>query len=230
MVVTASFSGGAEGLVCRTRDVSVSGVFLETPAPVDPGTPVNLVLLDEQRGEAIDLAGEVARVVPASPSGAPGGLGIRLYDVPDAWVIMVDGLVNEQRVRDPTLGLKLKRLRILVVGDEPRRRGALALYVKSGWDIRFASDLMSAREALEGFKIDAVIAEHDLHDGRWPPLLSAVKDAQPAARRIVRAKLDGQLAPPPGGPQDLVHRVVDLDAGLDALVDALAADWSPGGS
>jgi hypothetical protein len=108
-----------------------------------------------------------------------------------------------------------------VVGDDARRRGAMALYVTSGWDVRFASDLNTTREALAGFRCDAVVAEHDLEDGRWPAVLEEVRRQQPMARRVVRAALRGGQPPPPGAPDDLVHQVVDVDAGLDAFVAAI---------
>ena len=109
--------------------------------------------------------------------------------------------------------------RILVVGDERRQRGALALYVTSGWDVQFATDLDGTVEALRGLTLDAVIAEHDAADDRWPPVLSEARRMQPSARRIVRGSKNG---PVPEAP--LVHRFVDRDAGIDALLDALTAD------
>lgn len=222
--MTAHFAGAESSLVCRTRDVSTSGVFLETPVPIDQGTEVALSLLDEERGEALELEGVVTRLVPPSAGGAPGGLGVHVVDPPDAWKLLVDRLVKRQD-RDRTMPLRApRRLRVLVVGDDDRRRGALALYVQSGWDVRFASDLAGTEEALAGYRIDAVIAEHDLDDARWPQVLDAVKRAQPAARRIVRTPLRGRPAPPRGGPGDLVQWVVDHEAGLDALLDALTAE------
>ena len=108
---------------------------------------------------------------------------------------------------------------MLVVGDERRQRGALALYVTSGWDVQFATDLDGTVEALRGVHLDAVIAEHDVSDQRWQDVLGAARRLQPTTRRIVRGASDG---PPPLPP--LVHRFVDRDAGLDALLDALTAD------
>jgi hypothetical protein len=107
---------------------------------------------------------------------------------------------------------------LLVVGDDQRQRGALALYVTSGWDVRFANDLDTTTEALRGVKLDAVIAEHDAGDDRWQPILAAARASQPAARRIVRGIVHG------AGVHPDVHRFVDRDAGLDALLDALTAD------
>lgn len=224
VTVTAQFAGDGGTLVCRTRDVSEDGLFLETPVVIDAGTRVSCTLMDDASGDAIEVGGEVARQVDATPGGAPGGLGIRLYEVPENWLAFVDRLIADMRKTTLPGAANRRRLRVLVVGDDQRRRGALALYVKSGWDVRFASDLRGAEEALRGFKIDAVIAEHDLQDDRWPQLLGAVRALQPLARRIVRSPLNGAPMPPPGRSSDLVHRVVDLDAGLDALLDALNDD------
>jgi hypothetical protein len=225
LTVTAEFTGGGGELVCRTRDVSATGVFLETPVIVDAGTTVNLTLLDDQRGEAMQLVGVVARLVSPAPGTGPAGMGVKLVHIPDGWTQMLERLMV--RTRPLSLSGEFKahrRLRVLVVGDDDRRRGALALYVTSGWDVRFASDLDGAREALTGFPIDAVIAEHDLSDGRWPRILETARKLQPAARRIVRAPLGGESPPPAGARTDLVQRVVDLDAGLDAVLEALTAE------
>jgi hypothetical protein len=105
--------------------------------------------------------------------------------------------------------------------DDARRRGAMALYVTSGWDVRFASDLATTREALAGFRVDAIVAEHDLDDPRWPKLLEEVRRQQPMARRVVRAALQGKSPPPTGQAEDLVHCIVDVEAGLDAFVAAI---------
>jgi hypothetical protein len=226
MTVTAEFAGGAGELVCRTRDVSTTGVFLETPVVVDPGTSVTLSLVDQQRGEAVQIVGIVARLVSSGQGTGPAGMGIKLIHTPAEWMHMLEGIHMRSRPISLT-GNELKahrRLRVLVVGDDDRRRGALALYVTSGWDVRFASDLDGAREALTGFPIDAVIAEHDLSDARWPRILETARRLQPGARRIIRAPLGGQSPPPAGARTDLVQRVVDLDAGLDAVLEALTAE------
>jgi len=229
--VTATFAGGQGSLVCKTRNISTSGVFLDTPVVIQAGTRVEMSLFDEQAGEALQLDGEVVRSVEASaaPPGGAGpqavaGLGIRLVEPPPTWA----ALFERARKREKELGggQKGKRLRVLVVGDEERRRGAIALYVTSGWDVRFASDLDDAEEALRGFRIDAIIAETGLDDGRWPQILEAARKSQPEARRVIRAPLHGTPAPPAGMKSDLVHRVVDVDAGLDAVVDALTYDLS----
>jgi hypothetical protein len=41
------------------------------------------------------------------------------------------------------------------------------------------------------------------------------------ARRVVRAALKGKSPPPSGSAEDLVHCIVDVEAGLDAFVAAI---------
>jgi hypothetical protein len=222
--VTANFEGGQGSLVCRTRNISITGIFLDTPVVIHAGTRVELSLMDEGAGEVLQLEGEVVRSVESQGEGKSAGLGIKLLDPPPTWGVLFDRA--KKREKDQGGGPMSKRLRVLVVGDEERRRGAIALYVTSGWDVRFASDLDDCEEALQGFRIDAIIAEHELDDGRWPQILEAARRTQPDARRVIRAPLHGSTAPPAGRPTDLVHRVVDVDAGLDAVVDALTYDLS----
>lgn len=215
-----------QSFVCRTRDVSEQGVLLETPEVLAPGLAVVLTLLDPQTGNAIELGGVIARAVPAA-SPAPAAIGVKLTTTAPEWSALVARAQADREGRS-TAERPARRLRVLVVADEVARRGAVALYVTSGWDVRFASDLASTEEALRGLRIDAVIAEHDLGDQRLPKVLEAARRVQPHARRIVRAALNGALPPPPGKPDDLVHRVVDLQAGIEAMLDALVADWGLG--
>jgi hypothetical protein len=100
----------------------------------------------------------------------------------------------------------------------------MALYVTSGWDVRFASDADSVDDALHGVNLHAVIAENDLDDERWKQTLTQARALQPTARRIVRSTLNGDPAPQSSGPEHLFHRIVDRDAGLDSLLDALTAE------
>ena len=225
MTVTATFDGSVGVLVCRTRDISLDGVYLDTPKPIDVNTRVELSLLDQDRGAVVELEGVVVRQVAAAGEAKVDSLAIRLIGVPPPWKDLVER-AQKSATRAADSREESKRLRILVVGDEKRRRGALALYVTSGWDIQFATELVGAKEALEQFRVDAVIAETDLEDKRWLALLGTAKCEQPWARRLVRAHLRGGAAPKPGGADALVHRVVDFDAGLDALVDALTAPWA----
>ena len=198
--------------MCQTRDVSAVGCFLDTTTPIEVGTDVAIAIFDRSRGSPIELVGEVQRV----NTGNNPGVGIQFREVPDDWRTLVNAL---SRSSTPSDNKTIRRLRVLVVGDEKRQRGALALYVTSGWDVRFATNLDTTNEALTGTTVDAVIAEHDAADPRWHDILSETMARQPGARRIVRGAPDGPVPGPP-----LVHRFVDRDAGLDALLDALTAD------
>jgi hypothetical protein len=205
------FPDGADMFVCQTRDVSSVGCFLDTATPLDAGTRVLIAIFDRTRGAPIEVVGEVSRAIP----GPSPGLGIRLLDPPDDWKILIAVLAREAGPNEKPA----RRLRVLVVGDERRQRGALALYVTSGWDVRFATDLETVVEALRGVALDAVIAEHDASDERWRGVLGEARRVQPNARRIVRGSGDGEPPEPP-----LADRFVEREAGLDALLDALTAD------
>lgn len=207
-------------LVCRTRDISNRGCFLGTALLIPQGTRVVCALLDEQRGIVLELQGEIARCLPPGPDGLGRGVGVRFDQPPPEWTELVESYQREFAVP----AAPKKRMRVLVIGDRERQRAALALYVTSGWDIRFAPDLESAQDALSGVELNAVIAEGELDDDRWKEVLDVARTLQPRARRIVRSSLLGRSAPQSQGPHDLFHRVVDRDAGLDALVDALTAD------
>jgi PilZ domain len=215
LTATVTTHGGNSALlVCRTRDISNVGVALDTEASLDPGTRIGITIMDPARGIAVEMVGEVTRPL----GGQSSGVGVKLLEPPEDWTALV--AMKARAASSSDTSPRPKRMRVLVVGDDHRRRGALALYVTSGWDVRFASDLDGAAEALHDFTIDAVIAEHDIADPRWQPILAEAKRAQPEARRIVRGALHGPA--PQSGP--LVHRFVDRDAGIDALLDALTAD------
>lgn len=212
MAATVTPIASSRGLfVCQTRDLSAVGCFLDTATTIELGTRVAIAIFDRSRGTPVELLGEVTRVT----AGPNPGLGVQFRDPPDDWRALVTNLNRGSGSSDKAI----RRLRVLVVGDEKRQRGALALYVTSGWDVRFATDLDTTIEALTGALVDAVIAEHDAADLRWHDVLSETTALQPAARRIVRGSPDGMIPGPP-----LVHRFVDRDSGLDALLDALTAD------
>lgn len=215
---TVEIAGIDHTIVCHTRDISAEGCFLDTAEVIGSGVELSMAVMDNHVGEVVEVSGRVTRCIHDEDGGR--GVGVRLIDPPIGWASMVERYEAHAGGEAPA-GV---RLQILVVGDEGRRRGALALYVTSGWDVRFATDLSSAREALYGVKLDAVIAEHDLGDQRWAEILATARRIQPDARRIVRTSLRGGSMPTHGMRDDLVHRVVDLDSGLDALVDALTAD------
>ena len=200
--------------VCHTRDVSDVGICLDTSdvsewLPI--GTRVSLALVDPRSGSAMEVIGDVVREV----HGANPNLGVLLIDPPPEWKALVANAARQTGVIEKPG----RRMRVLVVGDDHRQRGAMALYVSSGWDVLFASDDYAVHEALEHIKLDAVIAELDAADPRVEPIMDDVRKAQPDARRIVRGAGRGD--------GDLVHRFVDRDSGLEALLDAITANITP---
>jgi len=202
---------GGDMAVCRTRDVSDGGCCLDTAAWFPLGTRLSLALVDPSSGHAIEVIGDVVREATA-PSWV---LGILLIDPPFEWRALVATAARRTLPSPEKTG---KRRRVLVVGDDHRQRGAMALYVTSGWDVLFASDLDSISDAVDHIELDAVVAELDAGDPRLRPIMQAAREAQPSARRIVRGA--GR------GGNELVHRFIDRDAGLEALLDAVTADLS----
>jgi hypothetical protein len=201
---------GGDMAVCRTRDVSDDGLCLDTAAWFPLGTRLALSLVDPASGGAFEVIGDVVREAQA-PSWF---LGISIVEPPAEWSALVAAAARQNPGTAEKPG---KRLRVLVVGDEHRQRGAMALYVTSGWDVLFASDEDSIAEAVDNIDLDAVVAELDAGDPRLSPIMQGVRRVQPSTRRIVRSSAAK-------GSDDLVDRYVDRDAGLDALLDAVTAD------
>jgi len=199
--------------VCRTLDVSDSGLSLDTAAWFPLGTRISVALVDPVNGSAVEVIGDVVREATA-PSWT---LGILLIEPAIEWYALVAAAAHRSASEYTK---PAKRMRVLVFGDDQRQRGAMALYVTSGWDVLFATDEDSIADALENIELDAVVAELEVSDPRLSPIMHSVRRSQPAARRIVRGSGTGQT--------DLVHRFVDRDAGLDALLDAVAADMPIG--
>ena len=71
--------------VCRTLDVSESGLSLDTAAWFPLGTRLALALVDPDTGSAIEVIGDVVREATA-PSWT---LGILLVDPPAEWHALV---------------------------------------------------------------------------------------------------------------------------------------------
>ncbi|MEP6859349.1 MAG: PilZ domain-containing protein [Deltaproteobacteria bacterium] len=206
--VTVSPLLGGQLVVCHTRDISDVGMCLDTAEWLPVGTRVSLAFTDPRSGSAMEVIGDIVREV----NGINPALGVLLVEPPAEWKVLVAQAARTTgHVERPG-----RRMRVLVVGDDHRQRGAMALYVSSGWDILFASDDFAVHEALENIKLDAVIAELDANDPRIEPIMDDVRKAQPAARRIVRGAGRGD--------GDLVHRYVARDSGLEALLDAVTAN------
>jgi hypothetical protein len=200
---------GGETAVCRTKGVSEVGLCLDTAAWFPLGTRLSVALFEPESGTALEVIGDVVREATI-PSWT---LGILLIDPPDEWQNIV---AVAQRNTAPS-DKPVKRLRVLVIGDDHRQRGAMALYVTSGWDVLFATDADIVEEvSSNNIELDAVIAELDPGDPRVPPIMEGIRRIQPSARRIVRGTGTGS--------SELVHRFVDRNDGLEALLDAITAD------
>jgi hypothetical protein len=204
---------GGDLAVCRTLDVSEVGLSLDTAAWFPLGTRLSVGLVDPASGSALELIGDVVREAIA-PSWT---LGIMLIDPSLEWRALVAAAARRS---SSSYAKPSKRMRVLVFGDDHRQRGAMALYVTSGWDVLFATDEDSIAEALAHIELDAVVAELDVTDPRLPPIMTSVRSSQPTARRIARGAGRTET--------ELVHRFVDRDAGLDALLDAVTADIPAG--
>lgn len=213
----------APALICRTRNISNEGCLLDTDQPLGIGTSLELVVMDDLRGEVIELGGVVVRGISGNAGGDGRGLGVHIIDPNKHWRALVSRRFARRRATNPEA--RPTRRRVLVTGDPGRRRGALALYVQSGWDVRFSADADGADEAIEGPRLDAVVAELDFDDPGWRRVMEAAERIQPHARRILRTSLatvpEGVRQTPPG----IVDRIVDRDAGFDALIDAVTADF-----
>ena len=199
---------GGELVVCRTRDVSDVGVCLDTAAWLPVGTRVSLALTDPRAGTVTEVIGDVVR----EENGKEPALGLLLIDPPPEWKSLVQGAARQST----TIEKPGRRMRVLVIGDSHRQRGAMALYVSSGWDVVFGDHDFALHEVLSDIKVDAVIAELDAGDPRIETIMYEANRAQPGARRIVRGLGRGSC--------DLVHRYVDRDSGLEALLDAVTAN------
>ena len=213
---TVQIGGVDHTLICHTRDISIDGCFLETSELMAPGAVVSLSVMDNQRGEVVSVEGHVTRML----DGEERGVGVRLDDPTDDWLLLVErfqdsGALDRER---PNL-----RLSILVVSNEENRRGALALYVTSGWDIRFAGDAAAASEAMGADHLDAVICEFDADDPAWLEIMEDARTAHPTARRLVRCRTK-DIDLPISGADESVHRFVETEYGMDALLDALTAE------
>jgi hypothetical protein len=216
---TVHIAGVEHTLVCHTRDISAEGCFLDTAEMIAPGVGLSLALMDNERGEVVQVDGVVARCLPGGVNGVGRGVGVRLTAPPPSWQLMVQRYQQSRAETEPGV-VPTVRLAILVVGEEDQRRGALALYVRSGWDVRFATDVPTAEEAMAAVDLDAVIAEYDLDDSRALEVLQAARRLQPDARRFVRSAVRNRKAP---GGGDVIQAIIDRDAGLEALVEALSA-------
>jgi hypothetical protein len=210
-----------------TRDISATGLFVETDLYLPVRFRLPLTLFDEDTGGAVTLDGEITRVVEATESQG-GGLGIRLLSSPASWLAVVRRIESRaSEGRNSNRFRTLRRLSVLVVGTEPRRRTAVALYVQSGWNVRFASTVQEAEEAVKGLHTDAVIIEEELSETDRNYVLGLARKELPTARRIVRSRTVPPLEPGVAPAEALVQHFVDAQTGLEGVLEALMALEGP---
>lgn len=99
----------------RVRDVSDSGLFLETPDPAQVGTVLTLFPLDPEAEGLFELHVEVVRVEADDPdTNQLGGMGLRFLE-PDSVLEQIHALIEAlektqaARPQDPYLGVRLPR-------------------------------------------------------------------------------------------------------------------------
>ncbi len=99
------------------RDVSETGLFLETAMPLSVGTVVTLTPLDREGHTTFEVRAEVMRVVPYEPDNTDGdafaaGMGVHFRDLDIADRERVVGMIKElesstQSSIDPFLGVRV---------------------------------------------------------------------------------------------------------------------------
>lgn len=217
LTLTLTLDGDPITLAATTTNISSAGCLVRLNRELPIGRIIHVALLDDETGNLIDMDGVIARQeVVVEGQWATG------IHFPDPGLTWAELCRRKGAITKTGLVQVARRYRILVVGDEARIRGALALYVTSGFDVRFAGGVDNAREALASVHLDAVIAERELSDPEWVGILEAALEKQPAARRLVRSSREVQ----PFDEKEvarLVHRVVDIEGGVEALIDAITA-------
>ncbi len=96
------FKAPAGVYTAYTKDLSPHGTFLKSPRPFAPGTRLRLTLHLTRGQPALELVGEVRRVVEAAP-GSPllPGVGIRFIDVTPAASKALEEFISERLGRRP---------------------------------------------------------------------------------------------------------------------------------
>lgn len=113
----SSFSSG------RVRDVSDTGLFLETAEPLPKGTVIKLFPLDPEAGEIFEIEAEVVRVEGDDEDASTlGGMGLHFLHEEDVAPVhvLIDALEKrkDRTVKDPFLGI-----RVPLTQDDARGQG-----------------------------------------------------------------------------------------------------------
>jgi uncharacterized protein (TIGR02266 family) len=75
--------------VCRTRNISLGGVYVETPLPLAIGTTIQLRFQLPTQPEPVEVSGDVRWVVTKKAAGEEVGMGIRFQGLRarDVWAL-----------------------------------------------------------------------------------------------------------------------------------------------
>jgi Tfp pilus assembly protein PilZ len=97
----------------RVRDLSETGLFLETALPPPIGTVITLFPVDAATSDLFEIEAEVMRIVPEDPdSSTLAGIGLRFLDTEgvrsqvDALLQTLEKLQSQART-DPILGIRV---------------------------------------------------------------------------------------------------------------------------
>jgi len=97
----------------RVRDVSETGLFLETAQPAPIGTVLTLFPVDPAASELDEIRAEVMRHIPENPDASElGGMGLRFVDADEIRdqidiLIAAMGDGEAEGALDPLLGIRI---------------------------------------------------------------------------------------------------------------------------
>lgn len=194
-VVAVEFRSASSFLITYSLNLSRGGLFVETPQPYAPGTPLDLSFRIPGAGE-VPLSGTVAwRREPGSPDG-PAGVGVEFTDITAQLGDLIDQLVAG-----------FHGLHVLVLATDPKDRTSLSRLVKS---IASSAELLLAH--------DATVAETLITDDVDLAVIEIDGDPEGAIATLRRAK--GLAVPVPAIALASTKRLRDhaRAAGADELV------------
>lgn len=154
--------GGGRTLEACAQDISVNGVYVKSPTPLEPGTVVEL-RLPLPDGRELPVLGKVKRV----RSGSDGGMGIYFVHPEPEGVATLNALVAGTGVAgDPRAATSPERQGETDLGDENRRLRARIEELESE-NLAFAEQLVEIEQLnsnLTNLYIASTRLHSELHD------------------------------------------------------------------
>ena len=136
------------------KDISKGGIFLRTPAPLDPGEDV-VVVLELPNGEEIELGATVVHSVKPEESPTGPGMGMKFIDLTPEKRARVEAFLQRHRTVVPTAGAPpaLEQVvqclrRALWLACDPQAIGASDYYQLLGLSSDAPMDLVRERIAV----------------------------------------------------------------------------------